>query len=81
MTATLTSKGQITLPKAIRDRLRLHAGDQLEFLLGEDGRLEVIPKRSSLQELKAMIPPPRRNVTLADMKKAIAEGARASGRA
>ena len=80
MTATLTSKGQITLPKLIRDRLRLHAGDQLEFLLREDGRLEVIPKRGPLRELKAMIPPPRRNVTLADMEKAVAEGARASGR-
>ncbi len=31
MKATITSKGQITIPKAIRERLNLHPGDVLEF--------------------------------------------------
>ena len=33
--ATITSKGQITIPKAVRDSLRLHAGDKVEFLVTE----------------------------------------------
>ena len=34
-TATLTSKGQVTIPKAVRDSLRLHAGDKVEFVVTE----------------------------------------------
>ena len=39
MQATITGKGQVTVPKAIRDRLHLHPGDRLEFLVdgGRDG--------------------------------------------
>jgi len=37
--ATLTSKGQITLPKAIRDRLALSKGDRLRLAVGTDGRV------------------------------------------
>lgn len=35
MVATLTSKGQITLPKQIREQLDLHSGDRLDFVLCE----------------------------------------------
>ena len=34
--ATLTSKGQVTIPKAIRESLRLHAGDKVEFVITEN---------------------------------------------
>ncbi len=33
--STLTSKGQITIPKAVRDSLRLHSGDKVEFVITE----------------------------------------------
>jgi AbrB family looped-hinge helix DNA binding protein len=39
--ATLTSKGQITLPKDVRQRLRVHAGDTVEFVVGADGEIRV----------------------------------------
>lgn len=42
-TSTLTSKGQVTVPKVIRDRLRLSEGVILEFSVGEDGRIVVWP--------------------------------------
>ena len=45
MHATLTSKGQLTLPKAIRERLALSTGDKVEFELAGDDRV-VLRKRS-----------------------------------
>ncbi len=41
MLATMTSKGQITLPKKIRDQLKLDAGSKLDFLLQPDGTVTV----------------------------------------
>ena len=75
MVATVTSKGQITLPKSICDKLRLHAGDRLDFILRDDGHLEVIPLKTSIKELKGLAPPPNHRVSLEDMENAIAEGA------
>jgi len=75
MEATLTSKGQITVPKPIRDRLRLHAGDRLEFLVLDSGHLEVIPRRSAMADLKGMVAAPVAGVTLEAMEQAIAKGA------
>jgi len=75
MEATLTSKGQLTIPKPIRDQLRLHAGDRLEFFVQEGGHVEMIPKKSSMTELKGMAAPPVAGVTLEDMEQAIAKGA------
>jgi antitoxin PrlF len=41
--ATLTSKGQVTIPKEIRQRLGLRQGDQLIFRFDEGGRLTIEP--------------------------------------
>ena len=43
-TATLTSKGQITLPKDIRDRLHLHTGEKIDFRIDETtGTVTIVP--------------------------------------
>jgi len=39
--ATVTSKGQVTIPKEVRDRLQLRTGDQLDFVRLEDGTVAV----------------------------------------
>ena len=75
MESTLTSKGQLTVPKPIRDQLRLHPGDRLEFLIRDDGHVEMIPKKSPMRELKGMVAPPVTGITLDDMERAIAKGA------
>lgn len=75
MEATLTSKGQLTLPKPIRDQLRLHRGDRLDFFVHKNGHVAMVPKKGSLRELKGMAKPPVTGVTLAGMERAIAAGA------
>lgn len=76
MLATLTSKGQVTVPSEIRKRLKLQPGDRLDFVLREDGNIEVVPLRGSITELKGMVPRPSEAVPLEEMDKAIAEGSR-----
>ncbi len=51
-TATLTSKGQITIPADVRRALNVEAGDRVEFVQVEPGRFEVIPATRSVQFLK-----------------------------
>lgn len=53
-TATITSKGQVTIPKEIRDRLELEAGEEIEFILGERGRMEVRPTKPAMERLAAV---------------------------
>lgn len=51
VTSTLTSKGQITIPKAVRDRLRLHTGDRVEFVLSGDQEAVLKPMTKSVDEV------------------------------
>lgn len=74
--ATLTSKGQTTLPKPVRDRLNLKAGDRLEFVFEDDGRVTLVPATLSVRGLKGLLPRPRRTASIADMKAAIRKRAR-----
>ena len=77
MEATLTSKGQITIPKAVRDSLKLHVGDRIEFLVDPDGSVRIVPAMRPVTELKALLSRPRRALSLEEIDTVIAErGAR-----
>ena len=77
-TATLTSKGQVTIPAAIRARLGIDAGSRIEFIEIEPGKYAIIPATSPVQALKGMLKMPATPVSLEDMQQAIAEqGAKA----
>ena len=52
--ATVTSKGQVTLPKALRERLGLKRGSRIRFLLDARGRLQGEPVLYELEDLWAM---------------------------
>ena len=71
MQATITAKGQVTVPKVIRDKLRLKPGDRIDFLLDASGELRVTPVTASVKQLKGMVPRPRKPVTLEQMDDAI----------
>ena len=73
MEATLSSKGQATIPKAVRDRLQIKPGDRFKFFFHPDGVI-ILPKISTAR-LKGMIPKPAQTVSLEEMDRAIAEGA------
>jgi AbrB family looped-hinge helix DNA binding protein len=73
MIARLTSKGQLTIPKRVRDRLHLRAGDRIEFVFDEKDSVKMVAVSSSIKELKGSLPKPARAVRLKDMQKAIEE--------
>ena len=76
MIATVTSKGQVTLPVEARRRLRLGPGSKLEFIILDNERLEAIPVVETLSSLKGMVPKPEKKLSLEEMDEAIARGAK-----
>ena len=68
MQATLTSKGQMTLPSAVRTRLGLEAGDQLLVTFQDDDTI-ILKRRPSAGEtvLRGLLPRPKRALTVEAM--------------
>jgi AbrB family looped-hinge helix DNA binding protein len=71
-TATVTSKGQITIPAAVREALHVSAGDRVEFIEIEPGRYELVAATRSVTLLKGMFGEARKRVSIKDMNAAIA---------
>jgi len=80
MVTTLTSKGQITVPKAIRDRLRLKPGDKIEFVIDSDNHCQIIPQSTSVKALKGLLGPAPRIISIEEMDSAIQKEATAYDR-
>ena len=72
---TVTTKGQVTIPKAVRDELGLKEGDRVAFRVLEDGTVIVEPETIDLSELRGVLKPKKKGVSLADMDEAIKERA------
>ncbi len=72
MLATLTSKGQVTLPKEIRDALNLSSGAKLDFALQPDGSVTVRPMKNSLSSLFGILKRPGgKTYTIAEQKESV----------
>ena len=69
--STISSKGQVTVPKAIRTRLHLQAGDRLRFLVDEDGAVRLSAATQDLSALRQILPRPRKRATLADTEASV----------
>ena len=81
VTATLTTKGQITIPKAVRDSLHLHSGDRIAFVVHGDAEATMKPVTKSVDEVFGRLhrpSQPRR--TVEEMHAAVAERMRSRNR-
>ena len=71
-TATLTSKGQVTLPKAVRDALQARTGDRLDFTPAPDGAFRVELRRKDPMSLAGILHRKgRRAVSIREMDRGI----------
>ncbi len=74
--ARLTGKGQVTIPKQIRDYLHLDTGSQIDFVIDEQGDVKVIPLNVAAESLSGILHREGMPTTsLEDMEQAIIEGA------
>ena len=53
--STITSKGQTTIPKEVRDYLKLETGDQIDFVIRADGTVVLRPATMPVQDLKGIL--------------------------
>jgi len=75
MESSITAKGQATIPKAIRDHLRLKPGDKVKFFVHPDGSVVLLPKIPA-SALRGIVKPRRQQpVTIEEMSEAAAAGA------
>jgi AbrB family looped-hinge helix DNA binding protein len=74
MESAITSKGQATIPKSIRDHLRLKPGDRVKFFVHPDGSVVLLPKLP-VSALRGIVRPQGRPVTVEEMTDAAEAGA------
>jgi len=74
-TLTVSSKGQITVPKRLRERLKLHPGARVQAEVDAAGRLILTPALIDPADLFATRPEIGRALTLDEIEEAIADGA------
>ena len=71
-TAVITVKGQTTIPKKIRNHLNLHPGDQIDFVIGENGKVVLEPATLDVKELEGILHRPgMKAVPVDEMKEAV----------
>jgi antitoxin PrlF len=70
--ATVTSKGQVTIPQDVRERLGIVTGSKIEFFERPDGTVEFIPRTRSISDLAGVFAGRGLAVTVEQMDDAIA---------
>jgi antitoxin PrlF len=71
--ATLTTKGQITIPAEVRKNLNVDTGDRVEFVLISPGRYEFVAATQEVTALKGMFGPAKKAVSIEAMNAAITQ--------
>ena len=79
VTATITSKGQVTIPKRIRDTLHLRSGDRIAFILQNQDEAVLKPVTKSVDQVFGRLHTPGRPArTPEEMNRVVAERMRKS---
>ena len=74
-TATVTSKGQVTIPVEIRRKLRLHAGSKIDFIENKAGEMVIRSKTGDIRELYGFLKYDGAPLTIEQMNEAIGSAA------
>jgi AbrB family looped-hinge helix DNA binding protein len=76
LSTTVTDTGQITLPDAIQQHLKLVNGSRVEFVIDKDGQVKIVPLNVAVETLSGILHRPgMQPASLEDMEAAISEGA------
>jgi AbrB family looped-hinge helix DNA binding protein len=68
----ITIKGQTTIPKKIRDHLKIQPGDKIDFVIDNNGKVVLEPATLDVKELEGILHKPgMKTVSLEEMKKAV----------
>jgi AbrB family looped-hinge helix DNA binding protein len=73
--STVSEKGQLVIPRAVRQALDVRRGDRLSWTVDENGELSVSLAKTDLMDLKGRIPGRGKSVSIEDMEAAIRDGA------
>jgi len=68
--STVTSKGQVTIPVHVRNKLHLSSGSKIEFILQDDCMI-ILPINNNLTKLKGILPQPKRAFSCEEMDETI----------
>jgi antitoxin PrlF len=72
--AIITSKGQVTIPKEIRNYLKLEVGSKVDFIIDEDGKVKILPLNVPVEALSGILHRPgMQAATIEEMEQAISE--------
>jgi len=72
--STLTSKGQVTVPKEVRERLQLKTGSRLDFIVSASGQVILKPVQSDFRSIRGIVRSARKRLSIREMNEAIANG-------
>jgi antitoxin PrlF len=78
-TSILSTKGQLVIPKEIREFLGLESGDRIDFVVEADGRVSLRPALVDFRELRGLLSEGRQDVSVEEMNQAIRRRAAGGG--
>jgi antitoxin PrlF len=73
--ATVTKKGQVTIPKSVRDRLGVGSGGKVRFAVDSQGRVEIGAREPKISDLVGILPKPKHSATIEEMNDAVRRAA------